>query len=680
MNINAIFEEMDYGSTVNLAKDAKDWINDHGGKFGPYLNGEWRQDICSLHDDIVDASTDDHNATLASILFDKDVVNLAKAEVSEKSTEDYTFDRSCFQSLADILSKKCNLVAGLEALSIGRSIGRLINLSVPQVVAYLKYLANRPVCYFEISSKRSEAVEIAVPSDASLQTVVKQLGPTLMAGNRIILSISKTKSEEKKNRVNLALFYLAELTAEANFLKGSFNVIYGGASLTSESPLDSHQIYVDSYQDFTVNGPGFNKILLAKHQLVFAVCDSADIQSATDSVIRAIIESIELSIKLKIYVQESVQRKFYDNFRLCLTKLRRGSCLDQSTDISKEHSSTIDHLQSNSNVGWVETGLVSIESFRTAKEFVNLVNSQGRRLLRLSLWAEIISVALEISDGITADTIWVNCFDEEDPTIELEGSRVKYRGIQPNETDDGLKVLMTPVTDVKLHEPLNKAVETCVKSQQNWLKLSHFERALKLETVAASFSWHDLKHEVIDPTEVETFLKALKTASQYAHKYCGRILSSTSFKGKILSTLESLGVVVFISEDIISLFSISYLVISALVAGNAVLIITSSLSSTASVLFSELIKLLALPAGVVTLVEGRNLQQTINTLCHTNVGSISYFGSANTVNVNLPLPSSSTTVRHVSFSSSGDWKTLDDKMPVGQRKLLWLPVGVTFAT
>ena len=48
MNIETIFETMDYGTAPEERNSALQWIQEHGGIAGPYINGNWgpfRDDI-----------------------------------------------------------------------------------------------------------------------------------------------------------------------------------------------------------------------------------------------------------------------------------------------------------------------------------------------------------------------------------------------------------------------------------------------------------------------------------------------------------------------------------------------------------------------------------------------------------------------------------------------------------
>lgn len=70
---------------------------------------------------------------------------------------------------------------------------------------------------------------------------------------------------------------------------------------------------------------------------------------------------------------------------------------------------------------------LDILTFRTTKEATSLA-SDSVHDVRASIWTENITLAMEVMKNISASTVWINCANEYDPSVEVNNRKLSGGG------------------------------------------------------------------------------------------------------------------------------------------------------------------------------------------------------------------------------------------------------------
>ncbi|XP_055607719.1 uncharacterized protein LOC129755312 [Uranotaenia lowii] len=167
------------------------------------------------------------------------------------------------------------------------------------------------------------------------------------------------------------------------------------------------------------------------------VYDSSDLESATDVLSKAWVNSRVPWVIRNVLVQETVQEKFIQLLESKLKPFTENVAFEKelktavkkafATGLRLIHGSTdskylkpvvvfgssIDFFLEKDSVE--PTPIVVLNVFRTAKEAISLANKSNGG--SVSLWTEELSLSLETAYAVAAQSVWVNCHAVFNPAL-----------------------------------------------------------------------------------------------------------------------------------------------------------------------------------------------------------------------------------------------------------------------
>ena len=126
MNLETLFEKMEYGPAPESPNNAEQWLKDHQHKFSLFINGKWTESSTKNNFESINPAT---GKSLASIseASEKEVDQAVKA--AKKAFESWSgldpHQRSRFlYAMARQMQKYARLLAVLETLDNGKPSGK----------------------------------------------------------------------------------------------------------------------------------------------------------------------------------------------------------------------------------------------------------------------------------------------------------------------------------------------------------------------------------------------------------------------------------------------------------------------------------------------------------------------------------------------------------------------------
>lgn len=174
-----------------------------------------------------------------------------------------------------------------------------------------------------------------------LALTARKLGPALAAGNTFVI--------KPHELTPLATLALAELTVEAGFPKGIFNVVTGGGATVGNALVTNP---VTKLITMTGSTPAGRKIMAAASEGLkevrlelggkapFIVMEDADLDAAVDAAVAARFMNCGqvCTANERTYVHTAVYDKFLERLRTRIKALRTGDPLDEKTDMGPKIS------------------------------------------------------------------------------------------------------------------------------------------------------------------------------------------------------------------------------------------------------------------------------------------------------------------------------------------------------
>lgn len=720
MNIEAIFEDMNYGSEFESVKEAKEWIEAHQAAFSSFISGNYKLISSGQKTDLIDVSTYgeltkiEHN--------DRHLLEAVESanEAQRQWLKVPALNKTLFlNNLAKCLQRKSDLLAKLESLSTGRLIKQVQNVIIPRVVRHFQYFAGWPGLLLakKKNLKPLGTVIVCVSANSSLSVAIQKVAPALAAGNSIVLYLDGSRLD---NIVNLGFYCLAELLHECSFPAGILNVVYAEKTLNLSDELCrvvGGVTYVGTLQRgreicqrAVVSAVRLSQTF--EHTFSAVIFETADVDSAVDAVTQMIKTSFEQEFITRILVQESIYKKFFQLLKEHFNALRFGNALDLTVDVGPITKSALQDLIEKLKQVNVDDVLqfcfpcLDILPFRTAKEAVELVNDSLLDI-RASVWTENVTLAMEVTRNIQASVIWINSFNEFDAGVEVCnrklsgggqdcGERSLYQYIQPV----WCETTQHDRTSVANHnaqnfESIKKAVDVSHKSQIGWHNVGAIGRSKVLfDTLEVFLKGKTTLVEkcvlVFDSTagkateEVDNVAQQLYFWASCCDKSKGKI-KDTGFKGRILNICEPLGVIAIILPNECPLVTCAPLLFSAISLGNAVVVFSGG---KISMVLSSLIQQLVsggLPNGIINLIT-ENSDAVLSSISKEYVNAVWYFGSKSGLQSVTQCASQDNTppvwaycLADVNSAELLVFDTDELYYRATQSKVIWVPSGVTFA-
>jgi len=467
MSVAEIFETMAYGPAPEARDAALRWIEDHGGRFGLFTGGSWRQPEVQEYFDVVNPATGSQLASVAQAgQSDVDTaVEAARAAYPAWSETPGHVRARYLYALARAVQRHSRFLAVLESLDNGKPIRESRDIDIPLVARHFYYHAG---CAQIMDSELQGYGPIGVvgqiiPWNFPLLMLAWKIAPALATGNTVVLKPAEFTP--------LSALAFAELVERTDLPPGVVNIVTGdgrAGELIVRHPHVDKIAFTGSTEVGRIirretAGTGKRISLELGGKSPFVVFDDADL----DSVVEGLVDAIWFNqgqvccAGSRLLVQESVEERLLDKVRARMEKLRIGDPLDKAVDIGaiiapvqlqkiqRLVAQGVEEGASMWQPSWAcptegyffpptlftnvapAAAIAQVEifgpvlvsmSFRTPTEAVALANNTPYGLAA-SIWSENINLALDVARQVKAGTVWINSTNLFDAASGFGGYR-----------------------------------------------------------------------------------------------------------------------------------------------------------------------------------------------------------------------------------------------------------------
>jgi len=482
--IKEILQTMDYGPAPESTKEAQAWLDQHGRRFGLFIDNKWSEPL-----DTFGSFNPADGSELAQVTqaTNEDVERAVEAARSAhpawvamgghgRATVLYT--------LARLLQKHARLFAVLETLDNGKTIRETRDADIPLAARHFYHHAGWAQLQAEefADYRAVGVVGQIVPWNFPLLMLAWKVAPALAAGNTIVFKPAEYTS--------LTTLLFAEICQMAGVPAGVFNVVTGDGRV-GEAIVRHPAISKIAFTGSTEVGRIIRKLTAGSGKKLslelggkspFIVFDNADLDAAVEGLVDSIWfnQGQVCCAGSRLLVQESVYDRFIAKVKARMQTLRVGSPLDKSTDIG----ALVDPVQQQRIAGLVESAraegcevwqpacdtpaagswylptlitgasttatvaqteifgpVLVASSFRTPGEAVQLANNTVYGLAAC-VWTESISLALDVAPQIKAGVVWINSANQFDAACGFGG--YKESGFGREGGKEGMYEYLTP--------------------------------------------------------------------------------------------------------------------------------------------------------------------------------------------------------------------------------------------
>jgi aldehyde dehydrogenase (NAD+) len=462
-----IFKSMEYGPAPEAPAAVNTWLDEHGRKFGLFINNEWVTPKGAKFYPSVNPSNGELLAETTQAgprEVDAAVASAREAFKFWRKTAGVVRARYLY-AIARNIQKHHRLLAVLESLDNGKPIRESRDIDVPLLARHFYYYAGWAQL-METELRDYQPVGVVgqiIPWNFPLLMLAWKIAPAIAMGNTVVL--------KPASYTRLTALLFAEIVAEAGLPAGVVNVITGsssaGSMIVTHPDVDKIAFTGSTEVGRTLRhqtaGSGKKLSLELGGKSPFVVFDDADLDGAIEGVVDAIWfnQGQVCCAGSRLIVQENVAAKFIQKLKARMEHMRVGDPLDKSIDMG----AIVDQSQWDTIDGWVKTGiaeggecfqpnialpekglfykptlitgldpaastvqeeifgpvLVSL-TFRTPSEAIELANNT-RYGLAASVWSDNINLALDVASKIKAGSVWVNCTNLFDGAAGFGGYR-----------------------------------------------------------------------------------------------------------------------------------------------------------------------------------------------------------------------------------------------------------------
>lgn len=490
MNVQDIFDSMEYGPAPEDASEARKWLQQHANKFGQYIDGKWTKP--SRLFETKNPATGEVLAKVSQAN-GKDIdAAVAAARKAQKTwSKDNKARARVLYALARLIQKQSRLFAVLETLDNGKPIRESRDIDIPLVARHFYYHAGMAQLMNEELPDR-QALGVCgqiIPWNFPLLMLAWKVAPALAMGNTVVLKPAEYTS--------LTALLFADLAREAGVPAGVLNIVTGdghvGELIVNHPDIDKIAFTGSTSVGRRIReataGSGKSLTLELGGKSPYIVFDDADIDSAIEGLVDAIWfnQGQVCCAGSRLLVQEGIAERFYTRLKARMDNLRLGDPLDKCIDVGAivdpvqldlisglVSSSAGDVYQAASSVPdagcfyppTLITGLTSSDplmqeeifgpvlvgtTFRTPKEAVELANNT-RYGLAATVWTENVNLALDMAPKLAAGVVWVNATNLFDAAAGFGG--VRESGFGREGGWEGLQAYTKPKTAAKAIKPI----------------------------------------------------------------------------------------------------------------------------------------------------------------------------------------------------------------------------------
>ena len=460
-----ILKTMDYGPAPESAAPAQAWLEQHGRRFGLFIDNQWSAPGHTF------ASINPADGQELAQLTQATAADLERAVSAARSAQPAWVALGghgrarLLYALARQLQKHARLFAVLETLDNGKTLRETRDVDLPLVARHFYHHAGWAQLQSEefADYRAVGVVGQIVPWNFPLLMLAWKIAPALAAGNTVVFKPAEFTS--------LSALLFAEICQRVGLPAGVVNILTGDGELGEQM----------------VKHPGFDKIAFTGSTEVgrrireatagsgkklslelggkspFIVFDDADLDAAVEGLVDSIWfnQGQVCCAGSRLLVQESVQERFLSKVKARMEKLRLGTPLDKSMDIGalvdpvqlQRVTALVESARAEGcevwqpecalprNGSWYPPTLITgastsatvaqteifgpvlvAMSFRTPGEAVQLANNTVYGLAAC-IWSESISVALDVAPQLKAGVVWINTANQFDAACGFGGYR-----------------------------------------------------------------------------------------------------------------------------------------------------------------------------------------------------------------------------------------------------------------
>jgi aldehyde dehydrogenase (NAD+) len=460
-------KSLPYGAAPEAASPALDWIAEHDGKFGLFINGKFREPQSKEYFDSNNPSTNKKLARVAQANkrdVDDAVKAARKAYPAWSKTPGHIRARYLY-AIARQIQKHSRLFAVLETMDNGKPIRETRDIDIPLVARHFYHHAGwAQIQETELPNYQSLGViGQIIPWNFPLLMLSWKIAPAIAMGNTVVLKPAEFTS--------LTALLFAEICNSVGLPPGVVNIVTGdgrtGAAIVEHDDIDKIAFTGSTEVGRIIRritaGTGKKLSLELGGKSPFVVFDDADLDSAVEGIVDAIWfnQGQVCCAGSRLLVQEGVAEKMYKKLRARMEKLRVGDPLDKAIDIGAiVDPSQLKQIQEKVARGVAEGAtlmqpswavpsagnfypptvltncgpassvvqeeifgpVLAAMTFRTPEEAVKLANNT-RYGLAATIWSEDINLALDIATQIKAGIVWINSTNLLDAAAGFGGYR-----------------------------------------------------------------------------------------------------------------------------------------------------------------------------------------------------------------------------------------------------------------
>jgi aldehyde dehydrogenase (NAD+) len=483
---------MDYGPAPESTKEAQAWLDQHGRRFGLFIDNAWSEANETFGSFNPADGSELAQVTQATVLdVDRAVEAARRAQPGWVAMGGHGRAKVLY-SLARLLQKHSRLFAVLETLDNGKTIRETRDADLPLAARHFYHHAGWAQLQSEefADYRAVGVVGQIVPWNFPLLMLAWKIAPALAAGNTVVFKPAEFTS--------LTALLFAEICQQAGVPAGVVNIVTGdgrvGEAIVNHPGIDklafTGSTEVGRIIRKATAGTGKKLSLELGGKSPFIVFEDADLDAAVEGLVDSIWfnQGQVCCAGSRLLVQESVYPRFIAKVKARMQNLRVGSPLDKSNDIG----ALVDPVQQQRITGLVESAraegcevwqpssgtpagdmpvggswflptlitgastsaavaqteifgpvLVAM-SFRTPGEAVQLANNTVYGLAAC-VWTESISLALDVAPAIKAGVVWINTANQFDAACGFGG--YKESGFGREGGKEGMYEYLIPLAE-----------------------------------------------------------------------------------------------------------------------------------------------------------------------------------------------------------------------------------------
>tara|TARA_B110000503_G_scaffold12886_1_gene17533 strand:+ start:6185 stop:8497 length:2313 start_codon:yes stop_codon:yes gene_type:complete len=484
MSIETIFNTMDYGTAPEDRRAALQWIADHGGISGPYVNGTWGP----FRDDmpVCNPATGEKLAGMTITSADEVAAAVAAARKAQPAWEASGGPARArvLYAIARLMQKHARLLSVMESLDNGKPIRESRDIDIPLAIRHFYHHAGHAQL---MPTALVDRVALGVcgqiiPWNFPLLMLAWKIAPALAMGNTVVLKPAEYTP--------MTAMLFANICAQAGVPPGVVNIITGDGS-TGEA-LTASNVDKIAFTGSTAVGRRIQNATATSSKSLtlelggkspYIVFDDADIDSAIEGLVDAIWfnQGQVCCAGSRLLVHEAIADDFHHRLKARMDKLRIGDPLDKSIDVGAIvdpiQLAQIQRLVAANDAGetyhantpvpegcfyppTLITGLHAADTlmqeeifgpvlvsttFRTQAEAIEIANNT-KYGLAATIWTENINLALDIAPKLVAGVVWVNATNLFDAAAGFGGLRESGFGREGGW--EGLQAYSKPATAI----------------------------------------------------------------------------------------------------------------------------------------------------------------------------------------------------------------------------------------